>query len=284
MSLSEKGHLVSEPNLSIKSSEFIEGIITRSQSQIFTPSTYSVKEYPAFKMDLSNSTSKIVGEKSTLTFPTDDNSEAIWNKYLDDTTVKVKVEGLRDAQIIFLGETHTEKWHRPWAKSLITRYRSGQGDIVLIEGIQSLRKTKSKFEIENVKCFGWDDDYWYFKALKYVKLRVDLINKYEESNPSSKWSENDIEAWKTINGSYLECNKARDKSMVATLNKIMPRLRPGQKVFVISGSSHLLRIAESQSNPFSSFKTSMVIPKKLSSNTPHDDLSYMKKIALFSSV
>jgi len=155
-----------------------------------------------------------------------------------------------------------------------------------MEGTQALKKVKRKFQIENVKCYGWDEEYWYYKTIKCVKSRVDLMNRYQEDQPSVKWSAKDVKAWRELNRFSVACNKEREQSMIDTLKKVIPHLQPGQKVFVISGSSHLLSIMNeiedfTGTQSTSPIKTAMLIPKNLHSNSPSDETAYMKKLAGF---
>jgi hypothetical protein len=257
---------------STKAITYTEDAITRSQAPVFVPATYTVKN---------------VKECLPPSCPTEGDNESAWNIYIEKTTTMLKGNA-GDAQIIFLGETHSEKWHRLWARALIMHHSSGRGDIVLLEGRQSLKKAKSNIKIGNVTLLGWDSDYYYYKSIQAIKSCVGLINKYNEVKPSSRWSSQDIEEWQALQLFRKECNKAREESLIATIAKMIPHLQTGKKVFVISGSNHLHRLesvlmdfkfTDAQSSTVTSLKTAILIPKNFTSNFQLDELSHMQKLA-----
>lgn len=215
-------------------------------------------------------------------FPKEEDTEEVWQKFLKDTTEGMQGVDPKDAQVIFLGNIHTEKyWQNDWRGEIVKRY--GPDAIVLCEGWQACEgiplKRVSSFTPKNkVSAYGWDD-MRIFADNSAIRSIVSLNEKYKEIAPSSKWSKDDQVAWEKAS---IENNRnclLRTHSMIKTARVVLREyLKPGQKLFVIAGSDHLFVKGYNVLDYFKGIKAALILPKTVSSNSNEDEMSYAKRL------
>jgi hypothetical protein len=215
-------------------------------------------------------------------FPKEEDTEEVWQKFLKETTEGMQGVDPNDAQVIFLGDIHTEKWwQKDWRGEIIKRY--GPGAIVLCEGWEACKgiplKCVSTFTPKNKVCtYGWDDMPM-FADRSAIRSINSLMEKYKENKPSSKWSKDDLLAWeRAVVDNGRNC-LLRTNSMIKTSRLFLRgALKPGQKLFVIAGSDHLFVKGYNVLDYFKGIKAALILPKAVSLNSEEDSKCYAKRL------
>jgi hypothetical protein len=214
--------------------------------------------------------------------PKHEDTEAVWQSFIKDSTEKVDGVAADQAQLIFLGNIHSEKWwQKDWRGEIIKRY--GPDAIVLCEGFAAckpvtLNNVSSFTPKSNVSVFGWDD-MQISKDHTAVQQVVALREKYKEYVPSSKWSPEDRNLWTMAEELNSKNCMLRTHSLIKTARVFLRgQIKQGQKLIVISGSDHLFCEGYNILNYFKGIKASLILPKLLSSGL-NEDIEYAKKLA-----
>jgi hypothetical protein len=217
--------------------------------------------------------------------------EANWQQFLKNSTVKMDGVNANEAQVIFLGNIHTEKWQKAWRGALIDHYASDKHnmDIVLCEAVKAFDafapQSASFVSTKKVYCYGWDDMVVY-KDNSSIDCIVQLNAKYKECQPSSKWSKEDVDLWqKAFKKNDKDC-RHRTISMIKTAQTVLTKfLKPGQKLFVIAGSDHLFRKSTGYNvlDCFKGYKVALLLPKAVAPETDEMHMEYAKKLLSHSS-
>jgi len=215
-------------------------------------------------------------------FPKEEDTEAVWQKFLKESTEEIQGADPKEAQVIFLGNIHTEKWwQKDWRGEIIKHY--GPDAIVLCEGFPAskalpLENVTSFIPKSQVQVFGWDDMLC-FKDVSDMRTMNTLYEKYKESSPSANWSSDDIDSWReALFRSYGKC-QLRSNSMIKTSRVFLRNhLKQGQKLIVIAGSDHHFQKERGYNvlDYFKGVKAAMILPKVLSSDPEGDGMRHIK--------
>jgi hypothetical protein len=228
---------------------------------------------------------------SRVTPPKATGSQREWQNYLSNTTEKREgVADLSKAKIICLGDVHTEGWQHKWRGSLIDRFGS-DGDIVLCEGYTALQKiaqSSGRFEShKKLICYGWDNlDFALLQRDELMAMNK-LQTKYKENAPSSRWSRGDIETWQSLNKAAEAHHLLRTNELVKTANVFAEHLLPGQRIFIVSGSDHLLyKFTDPAYDSYEfnivkslkTYATALLLPTQFHTQAFDDEKAYLKKL------
>ena len=222
-------------------------------------------------------------QPSSFIYPTSLSTEAVWQKFLQDSTEAILGENSPlEAQLIFLGDIHTECWQKDWRGEIIKRY--GRRAIVLCEGFQSKQVIPSRWvtsfsQKDALSIYGWDE-MSIFNDKSALLIWDTFRKKYKESAPSPKWDSQDILAWKQAMLLIRKNCMHRNNKMIKTAKAFLKTLKEGQKLFVIAGSNHLIykRLKYNVLDYFKGTKVCMILPKSLSKAPERDAEKYMQTL------
>jgi hypothetical protein len=216
--------------------------------------------------------------------------ERTWKKYIRDTTEAAAGADLNKAQVICLGDVHSDEWQNAWRGAFIDHYGS-DGDIVLCEGYTAMHKIPQRLgrftAHKKLLCYGWDNPDLCCKQRDGHSGLIKLKDKYKEPEPSLKWSKEDKDTWRELMKAVEAHHFLRTFELTKTAKSLAQLLRPGQKLFIISGSDHLFyKCNEPALNYYQfnmveslkAFKTAMLLPKELGVNSLEDEKNYIKKL------
>lgn len=228
----------------------LDSIINAYSTTTLVPTTMAATTTGTASAAFSTSTSSFSStEKTSLisnlfSIPKVDDSEAVWQKYLQDSVELIEGDP-KAAQTIFLGDIHPEGWwQNAWRGSIIERYGSKKKDtldVVLCEGVAAHKPIDPKYVdtfsiTKKINCYGWDDT----DACKSTDEIFSQMGKLTHV-PSSKWSKSDFLTFEKLHEKLDQQTAQRNRCLVKTVKAFLRVvLKPGQKLFVIAGSNHLV--------------------------------------------
>jgi hypothetical protein len=156
---------------------------------------------------------------------------------------------LKDARIIFLGESdHSDKTQNSVQQKFIDTI-SKDGDIVLVEGRQAfgLQDSSTFPTTSSVKkkiiVYGWDNyELWKqnISDLENLAKIYEIMKKLQKESSITNMSlflKMSLKAVDLLNKSNAIFDE-RDKSLINTVKACLSNLKPMQRIFVLGGKKH----------------------------------------------
>jgi hypothetical protein len=224
--------------------------------------------------------SSISSQIDPFPLPEADAATAVWQKFIKDSAEKLAGVDPEEARLFCLGDKHTEEWQKAWRGGVIDHYGS-DGDIVLIEGLRagaSLPYHPFLSVQKKVDVLGWDDVDLIKDTKTAIRICVSLNEKYQERDPTSKWSKEDRASWdEAYKKIQINC-LSRTKILIKTARKYLKNIKSGQKLFIIAGSDHFYnKDGVNIVNYIKGVKLALILPKEISQNSD-ENYAYVKKI------
>ncbi len=152
-----------------------------------------------------------------------------WEGYLARNSAYI-LGNPNEAQILFIGDDHTDKSLRAF-RSAIIEHSANDGDIVVVEEVQSLKQVEetnlNEWSLKKkLQVYGWDD------LDTYNEMR-NLLGK--TSGSSRFWLFQPSQS-KKLKAERDRLRDLRNNSLIRTVTKLH---ETGKKIFVIAGTFHL---------------------------------------------
>jgi hypothetical protein len=233
----------------------------------------------ASSSSISSSSSPSLATTPFFSLPKADASKEVWQKYIKDTTERVDGIDPEAAKLVCLGDVHIVK-QKEWREGVINHFGS-DGDIVLLEGWDAERPMPlmwAKLFVnvsKKVTVYGCDDMTVSKATNAPTKVQVDLMEKYQSSGAS--WSKEDLAEFNSAGEEIEKYSMDRTYTMIKTARTFLKSLKPGQKIFMIAGSSHLAKGGYKIVNSMHSEKVAVLLPKR-PSISDEEALAYSKKL------
>lgn len=176
------------------------------------------------------------------------------------------VEDIRDARVIFLGDTHSSKPSTRAQIDIIKKYIS-DGDIILLEGCErfsEVTRAESRLleaipdKLFTCKAYGWDDMKLVSRGRTILEVYKILDNILcERLVPSGRGSDC-VEQYheKLFKEAMALASNKRNRKMLEVIDSMMRTAAPGAKIFVRVGEGHFAKLSEERLN----FPYAMLIP------------------------
>jgi len=148
---------------------------------------------------------------------------------------------LSDARVILLGETHLTLGTR--ANSTFLGKHAKPGDYVLIEAAQTLETVSPNLwmyrqllsdtpNASELKVLGWDDHKSWERSSRLGEKIAKLALKQFRGEPV------DLNLFKGYQSRVTALYELRNQFLVASIKTLVPKLLPGQKIWVLGGGAH----------------------------------------------
>ena len=153
------------------------------------------------------------------------------------------VSKVSDAGVVLLGEAHTDSLDDILISRLISS-TARPGDVVLIEGIPSMRRVNKTTAYQtsqitqSVLVYGWDNITLRDKGAANVRKLISMAERLEQDVLTPQQRINlDRQFWALKRATDKTVINERNKSLMETIQKIRKK-HPGAVIFVIGGSRH----------------------------------------------
>lgn len=230
---------------------------------------------------MSSSISSTISTMQPFEIPKDDDIVGV-QKFLKESTERIDGADLREADIIFCGDIHTEDdWQNYWRGWVIDHF-GGPSPIILVEGAAfgkrvSQRVCRFVSQKQLRWIFGWDDMPVSDSAMKAISAKQKLCEKYNTIGPTEKWSNDDLFMWVALQNKRDLQDQLRTESMIKCVRSFLGNKK---KVIVIAGSDHIYDDKNKYNvlDYFKGLKVAVVCPKSLSSDSEKESYTYAKKL------